>query len=254
VSGARFNRVHLAVTCADVDGSTAGGVDEGLRQTTTYDSRALGKLQRSGFACSRTTTMKVEANRKWCCALERRAGGCDLYRRGREVGLKQESTLLDVNCCAILIHRETEVVIAPLMEIWSKSRTKESERSREEGRGRRCGRACGGNQNAIYGFSHNIARYCLKRGECGEEATSRLWWSSTLQGSWHRLLARTSVLQLPVETRTTEWERKEMRLWEREGGPTCHLNRGEEGLDTWRLDGAWVRHVRFIFFLFLFLF
>jgi hypothetical protein len=47
-----------------VDGSTAGGVDEGLRKTTTYDSRALGKLQRSGFAGSRTTTMKVEANRK----------------------------------------------------------------------------------------------------------------------------------------------------------------------------------------------
>jgi hypothetical protein len=134
-----------------VDGSTAGGVDEGLRKTTTYDSRALGKLQRSGFAGSRTTTMKVEANRKWCCALERRVGGCDLYRRGREVGLKQESTLLDVNCCAILIHRETEVIIAPLMEIWSKSQTQESERSREERRERRCGRAWGGNQNAIYG-------------------------------------------------------------------------------------------------------
>jgi hypothetical protein len=228
-----------------MDGSTAGGIDEGLRQRTTYYSRALGKLQRSGFAGSRTTTMKAEVNRKWCCASERRAGGCDLYRRGREVRLKQESMLLDVNCCAILIHRETEVVTAPLMEIWSKSRTQESERSREEGRERRCGRACGGNQNAIYGFSHNVACYCLKR--------SRLWWSSTLQGSWHRLLARTSV-QLPAETRTTEWERKEMRQEEREGGPTCHSNRGEEGLDTWRLDGAWVRHVRFSFFFFFYFF
>jgi hypothetical protein len=92
-------------------------IDEGLQQTTTYDSRALRKLQRSGFAGSRTTTMKADANRKWCCALERRVGGCDLYRRGREVGLKQESTLLDANCCAILIHRETEVVTTPLMEI-----------------------------------------------------------------------------------------------------------------------------------------
>jgi hypothetical protein len=80
--------------------------------------------------------MKAEANRKWCCALERRTGGCDLYMRGGEVGLKQESTLLDANCCAILIHRETEVVTAPLMEILSKSRTQESEWSQEEGRGR----------------------------------------------------------------------------------------------------------------------
>jgi hypothetical protein len=89
-------------------------IDEGLQQTTTYDSRALRKLQRSGFAGSRTTTMKADANRKWCCALERRVGGCDLYRRGREVGLKQESTLLDANCCAILIHRETEVITTPI--------------------------------------------------------------------------------------------------------------------------------------------
>ena len=52
------------------------------------------------------------------------------------MGLKQESTLLDANCCAILIHRETEVVTAPKMEILSKSRTQESEWLREEGRGR----------------------------------------------------------------------------------------------------------------------
>ena len=30
------------------------------------------------------------------------------------MGLKQESTLLDANCCAILIHRETEVITTPI--------------------------------------------------------------------------------------------------------------------------------------------
>jgi hypothetical protein len=108
---------------------------------------------------------------------------------------------------------------------------------------------CGGNQNAIYGVGHNNARYGPKRGEWGEEAASRLRWSSTLQGSWHRLLARTSVLQLPAETGTTEWERKEMRLGERR---RAHLSFKQRrgGAGYVKIRWGMGCHVRFSFFLF----
>jgi hypothetical protein len=77
---------------------------KGLRQTTTYDSRALEKLQRNGFTGSRTTTMKAEANRKWCCALERRTGGCDLYMWGRG-GIKAG---INAPRCQLLCHIDSQ--------------------------------------------------------------------------------------------------------------------------------------------------